>query len=55
MMVEIIFNEAKYINLAEEKGLAFGCILGGHKGFVSPRMYSIFYAAFHPKEPMEAL
>ena len=38
---------------AEEKRLAFGCILGGHKGFVSPRMYSVFYAAFHPREPME--
>jgi len=38
---------------AEEKRLAFGCILGGYKGFVSPRMYSFFYAALHPKEPME--
>ncbi|PKO05308.1 MAG: hypothetical protein CVU41_11770 [Chloroflexi bacterium HGW-Chloroflexi-3] len=33
---------------AEEKRLAYGCILGGHKGFISQRMYSIFYAAFHP-------
>lgn len=33
---------------AEEKSLAYGCILGGHKGFVSRRMYPIFYAAFHP-------
>jgi len=33
---------------AEEKHLAYGCILGGHKGFVTPRMYPIFYAAFHP-------
>ncbi len=38
---------------AEEKRLAFGCILGGHKGFVSSRMYSLFYAAFRPKEHME--
>lgn len=38
---------------AEEKRLAFGCILGGHKGFVSARMYSLFYTAFHPKEYME--
>lgn len=38
---------------AAEKRLAFGCILGGHKGFVAPRMYSLFYAAFHPGEPME--
>ncbi len=33
---------------AEEKRLAYGCILGGYKGFVSQRMYPIFYAAFHP-------
>jgi hypothetical protein len=33
---------------AEEKRLAYGCILGGHKGFVTQRMYPIFYAAFHP-------
>jgi hypothetical protein len=40
---------------AEEKRLAYGCILGGHKGFVSRRMYSIFYAAFHPKLSMSEL
>jgi len=33
---------------AEEKQLAYGCILGGHKGFVCARMYPIFYAAYHP-------
>jgi hypothetical protein len=33
---------------AEEKRLAYGCILGGHKGFVTQRMYPIFFAAFHP-------
>lgn len=33
---------------AEEKRLAYGCILGRHKGFVTQRMYSIFYAAFQP-------
>lgn len=38
---------------AEEKQLAFGCILNGHKGFVSAHMYSLFYTAFHPKEHME--
>jgi hypothetical protein len=37
---------------AQEKRLAYGCILGGHKGFVSARMYSLFYAACHPPEPM---
>ncbi|MFZ6028345.1 MAG: AlkZ-related protein [Chloroflexota bacterium] len=39
---------------AEEKRLAYGCILGGHKGFVAPRMYPVFYAAFHPTQPMPA-
>ena len=34
--------------VAEEKRLAYGCILGGNKGFVTERMYPIFYAAFHP-------
>ncbi len=38
---------------AEEKKLAYGCILGGHKGFVSGRMYALFYAACHPPETME--
>lgn len=38
---------------AEEKRLAFGCILGGHKGFVAAHMYSTFYTAFHPEEHME--
>lgn len=38
---------------AEEKRLAYGCILGGHKGFVSTRMYSVFYKAYHPEEHME--
>lgn len=38
---------------AEEKKLAFGCVLGGHKGFVSARMYPTFYVAFHPEETME--
>ena len=34
--------------VAEEKLLAYGCILGGNKGFVTERMYPIFYAAYHP-------
>jgi hypothetical protein len=38
---------------AEEKKLAFGCVLGGHKGFLSARMYPVFYKAFHPREHME--
>lgn len=37
---------------AQEKRLAYGCILGGNKGFVSGRMYALFYAACHPAEPM---
>ncbi|HEY5585300.1 MAG TPA: hypothetical protein VIK78_12540 [Ruminiclostridium sp.] len=38
---------------AEEKQLAFGCILGGHKGFVSVKMYPYFYALFQPQLSME--
>lgn len=38
---------------AEEKQLAFGCILGGNKGFVSAGMYPYFYAFYQPKESME--
>ena len=37
---------------AAEKQLAYGCILGGHKGFVSAKMYRVFYAAYHPLELM---
>jgi hypothetical protein len=37
---------------AQEKQLAYGCILGGHKGFVSAKMYPVFYAAYHPLEQM---
>ena len=33
---------------AAEKRLAYGCILGGNKGFIAPRMYAVFYAACHP-------
>lgn len=39
--------------VAKEKRAAFGCIIGKHKGFVSPDMYSLFYTAFHPYEHME--
>jgi len=38
---------------AEEKKLAFGCIIGGHKGFISPEFYPVFYRAYHPEETME--
>ncbi len=38
---------------AGEKQLAFGCILGGHKGFVSSGMYPYFYACCRPEETME--
>ena len=37
---------------AEEKRLAYGCILGGHKGFVTRRMYPVFYAAYYPSYDM---
>ncbi|MHB1001975.1 MAG: AlkZ-related protein, partial [Armatimonadota bacterium] len=38
---------------AEEKKLAYGCIIGGYKGFVSARMYPYFYAAYQPMESMD--
>jgi hypothetical protein len=38
---------------AEDKLLAYGCILGGHKGFIAPRLYPLFYSAFHPAASME--
>lgn len=38
---------------AEEKKLAFGCILGGYKGFISKRLYPLFYAACHPSIEMK--
>lgn len=38
---------------AMEHRLAYGCLLGGHKGFVSRWMYPVFYAAFRPDRPME--
>jgi hypothetical protein len=37
---------------AEEKRAAYGCLLGGHKGFVSARLYALFYAACHPRTSM---
>jgi hypothetical protein len=37
---------------AEEKRAAYGCILGGHKGFVSARLYPLFYAACCPRQAM---
>lgn len=41
--------------VAKEKKLAYGCILGGHKGFISARMYSLFYNAYHSTESMGEL
>jgi hypothetical protein len=38
---------------SEEKRLAYGCILGGYKGFITQRMYPIFFAAFHPIPTMQ--
>ena len=39
--------------VAAERRLAYGCILGGHRGFVARHMYPIFYAAFHPQLAMQ--
>lgn len=38
---------------AKEKKLAFGCLLGGHKGFISQKLYPYFYMACHPREDIE--
>jgi hypothetical protein len=35
---------------AEDKRLAYGCILGGHKGFITGRMYPVFLAAFRQEQ-----
>ena len=37
---------------AQEKKLAYACCLGAVKGFIAPRLYTVFYAAFHPSLPM---
>lgn len=37
------------IRAVEEKALAFGCILGGYKGFISKEYYRLFYASMHPQ------
>jgi hypothetical protein len=38
---------------AEEKRLAYGCLLGGIKGFVAPRLYGSFHRAFHLDSPAQ--
>lgn len=38
---------------AEERELAFGCILGGQKGFIAKRLYPLFYIACQPSRSME--
>lgn len=38
---------------AAEKALAFGNILGGHKGFISKRLYPLFYSACRPDGSIE--
>ncbi len=37
---------------ASERRLAFGCLLGGHKGFLSPALYPLFYAASRPVQSL---
>ena len=39
--------------VAVDKCLAFGNILGGRKGFVSPKLYPLFYSACRPDGSME--
>ncbi|NLT15852.1 MAG: hypothetical protein GXY05_16125 [Clostridiales bacterium] len=38
---------------AMDKRLAFGNILGGRKGFISPKLYPLFYSACRPDGSME--
>jgi len=35
---------------AAEKRLAYACCLGKAKGFIAPRLYPLFYAAFRPAQ-----
>ncbi|HEY3342705.1 MAG TPA: hypothetical protein VGK81_11835, partial [Anaerolineae bacterium] len=41
------------IRAAAEKQLAYGCIVGGCKGFVSAQMYPLFYTACHPLQSIQ--
>ncbi len=38
---------------AAEKRFAFGCVLGGHKGFIAPRLYGAFVRACQPDGALE--
>ena len=38
-----------------ERALAFGCILGGYKGFISRELYPVFYALMRPKGTLEEM
>lgn len=38
---------------AVEKKLAYGCVIGGHKGFIAMGVYPLFYLAYHPRESMQ--
>lgn len=38
---------------AQERRAAVGCVLGGHKGFIAPRLYPLFFAAYRPAQPLE--
>lgn len=39
----------------EERKLVFGPILGGHKGFVSRKLFPLFYYAYRPQEDVAQL
>ena len=40
--------------VAKEQKLAYGCIINGHKGFISKDFYSVFYGLFHPHKTMQS-
>lgn len=39
--------------IAVEKRAAFGCVLGGHKGFIAPRLYGAFLRTCQPDGALE--
>lgn len=41
------------IRAVDEQRLAFGCLLGGTKGFIAKAMYPLFYAANRPTRTLE--
>lgn len=43
------------IRAVDRRELAFGCVIGGIRGFIAPRLYPVFYSHFRPQGRMEEL